>query len=64
MSEERDEKPVTLEISVKLPSGEDVKLKVRKETRMDKVFVAIAKQLGVDKDALRFYLDGDRINLG
>lgn len=64
MSEERDEIPVTLEISVKLPSGEDVKLKVRKETKMDKVFVAIARQLGVEKDALRFYLDGTRINLG
>jgi hypothetical protein len=65
MSEEKDEKVVNnLTICVKLPDGGEVKLKVKKDTKMDRVFVAIAGQLGVEKQALRFLFDGKAISGG
>mmetsp|Transcript_9961 Transcript_9961/g.9682 ORF Transcript_9961/g.9682 Transcript_9961/m.9682 type:complete len:88 (-) Transcript_9961:423-686(-) len=52
-----------LEIKVLLPNGgEPVKLKVKKDTKMDRVFVAIAGQLGVEKQELRFLFDGKPIS--
>jgi hypothetical protein len=54
-----------LEIKVLLPNGgEPVKLKVKKDTKMDRVFVAIAGQLGVEKQELRFLFDGKPISGG
>lgn len=65
MSEERDEKPDnTLTISVKVPNGEPIKLKVKKDTKMDKIFSAISSQLGVEKNVLRFMFDGNKLTGG
>ena len=84
----------TLTISVKVPAGDPIKLKVKKvtpqislklillqfvnmwqaflnftlhfsqDTKMEKIFVAIASQLGVDKANLRFTFDGKRVQAG
>ena len=84
----------TLTISVKVPVGDPIKLKVKKvspqislisillqftnirqvflnfaldsqqDTKMEKIFVAIASQLGVDKAHLRFTFDGKRVQAG
>ena len=88
----------TLTVSVKVPHGDPIKLKVRKvnlsrtesnfsciccvknlkiiikqsplfhgswqDTKMDKIFTAIAGQLGVDKNNLRFTFDGKRVQAG
>ena len=84
----------TLTISVKVPAGDPIKLKVKKvspqfslissllqftnirqvflnfaldsqqDTKMEKIFVAIASQLGVNKAQLRFTFDGKRVQAG
>jgi hypothetical protein len=66
MSDEgRDEKPdTTLTISVKVPNGEPIKLKVKKDTKMNKIFGAIAQNLGVEIGVLRFMFDGHKLSGG
>lgn len=61
----RDEKPdITLTISVKVPNGDPIKLKVKKDTKMNKVFTAIATSLGVEIGVLRFMFDGHKLSGG
>lgn len=52
----------TLQIRVKDQSGEEVFFKVKPHTQMGKIFDAYAKRRGIDRTALRFMLDGKRIN--
>jgi small ubiquitin-related modifier len=45
-----------------MQTGEETYFKVKKTTRMEKVFNAYAQRKGVNAGALRFLLDGQRIN--
>jgi len=42
-------------------AGEETYFKVKKTTKMSKVFDAYAQRKGVQRKALRFLLDGERI---
>ena len=48
-------------IRVKDSSGEEMFFKVKKETKMSKIFDAYANRKGVGQNSLRFMLDGVRI---
>jgi len=47
---------------VKDQTGEETFFKVKLTTKMHKVFTAYASRKGVQMNALRFLLDGERIN--
>eukprot|EP00571_Detonula_confervacea_P004531 CAMPEP_0172327480 /NCGR_PEP_ID=MMETSP1058-20130122/59706_1 /TAXON_ID=83371 /ORGANISM="Detonula confervacea, Strain CCMP 353" /LENGTH=194 /DNA_ID=CAMNT_0013044549 /DNA_START=67 /DNA_END=651 /DNA_ORIENTATION=+ len=57
-TEEANE-PIT--IRVKDQTGEETMFKIKKSTRMSKVFGAYAQRKGVELESLRFLLDGERI---
>mmetsp|Transcript_31401 Transcript_31401/g.70336 ORF Transcript_31401/g.70336 Transcript_31401/m.70336 type:complete len:181 (+) Transcript_31401:80-622(+) len=64
MSDAEDAKPEGNEpitIRVKDQTGEETMFKVKKTTKMQKIFGAYAQRKGVDPSSLRFLLDGDRI---
>lgn len=44
-----------------LQTGEETYFKVKKTTRMEKVFSTYATRKGVNVGALRFLLDGERV---
>jgi hypothetical protein len=52
---------VTMDIFVKVPSGESIKLKIRHNTRMRIIFLAISSQIGVADDILKFMFDGNTV---
>ena len=58
--------PVTTPLSAVLvkphQTGEETYFKVKKTTRMEKVFNTYATRKGVSVQALRFLLDGSRVN--
>lgn len=43
-------------------TGEETFFKIKKTTKMSKVFQTYAQRKGVKADSLRFLLDGERIN--
>ena len=43
-------------------TGEETMFKIKKSTKMSKVFKAYASRKGVEESALRFLLDGERIS--
>jgi small ubiquitin-related modifier len=51
----------TLQLTVKDQAGEDMVFKVRRETKLGKIFDAYAQAKGVDSASLRFSLDGERL---
>ncbi|KAL9187831.1 hypothetical protein ACHAXT_006209 [Thalassiosira profunda] len=51
--------PIT--IRVRDQSGEETYFKIKKSTKMQKVFETYAQRKGVQAASLRFLLDGDRI---
>mmetsp|Transcript_1832 Transcript_1832/g.2702 ORF Transcript_1832/g.2702 Transcript_1832/m.2702 type:complete len:186 (-) Transcript_1832:278-835(-) len=55
-----EDAPIT--IRVKDQTGEETMFKIKKSTKMKKVFEAYASRKGVDVAALRFLLDGERIS--
>eukprot|EP00573_Skeletonema_grethae_P011470 CAMPEP_0201710392 /NCGR_PEP_ID=MMETSP0578-20130828/58607_1 /ASSEMBLY_ACC=CAM_ASM_000663 /TAXON_ID=267565 /ORGANISM="Skeletonema grethea, Strain CCMP 1804" /LENGTH=184 /DNA_ID=CAMNT_0048199423 /DNA_START=67 /DNA_END=621 /DNA_ORIENTATION=+ len=55
-----EDAPIT--IRVKDQGGEETMFKIKKSTKMKKVFEAYASRKGVDVGALRFLLDGERIS--
>lgn len=57
--EESANEPIT--IRVKDQTGEETMFKIKKSTKMSKVFSAYAQRKGVELASLRFLLDGDRI---
>ncbi|CAM9100655.1 unnamed protein product [Ascophyllum nodosum] len=61
---EGDEKAdaTTITIRVRDQTGEETYFKVKKTTRMEKVFTTYATRKGVSVSALRFLLDGQRVN--
>jgi small ubiquitin-related modifier len=58
--EESANEPIT--IRVKDQTGEETMFKIKKSTKMSKVFSAYAQRKGVEQASLRFLLDGERIN--
>lgn len=52
--------PIT--IRVKDQTGEETMFKIKKSTKMSKVFNAYAQRKGVEASSLRFLLDGERIS--
>ena len=57
----KEEGGETITLRVKDQTGEETFFKVKKSTKMDEVFNAYASRKGVDKSALRFLVDGERI---
>ncbi|KAL7534624.1 hypothetical protein ACHAXR_007870 [Thalassiosira sp. AJA248-18] len=51
--------PIT--IRVRDQTGEETYFKIKKSTKMSKVFDTYAQRKGVQASSLRFLLDGDRI---
>lgn len=47
---------------IRKQTGEETYFKVKKTTRMEKVFSTYAQRKGVSVGALRFLLDGERVN--
>lgn len=64
MADEGDVKPAAEPITLRLrdQTGEEVLFKVKKDTKMQKIFDAYAQRRGVSVASLRFMLDGERIN--
>mmetsp|Transcript_49080 Transcript_49080/g.66881 ORF Transcript_49080/g.66881 Transcript_49080/m.66881 type:complete len:101 (-) Transcript_49080:472-774(-) len=52
----------TITIRVRDQTGEETFFKVKKTTRMEKVFSTYAQRKGVNLASLRFLIDGERIN--
>merc|ERR1719253_191462 len=52
--------PIT--IRVKDQNGEETMFKIKKTTKMKKVFATYAARKGVEATAMRFMLDGENIN--
>lgn len=59
-SEDAAETPITLK--VRDQSGDEMMFKVKKGTKMSKIFTAYAQRKGLDSGNLRFQYDGERIN--
>jgi small ubiquitin-related modifier len=55
-----DETPIT--IQVKGNDGNEIAFRVKKTTKLSKIFDAYAAKVGISLDQLRFQLDGQRIN--
>ncbi|TFJ88397.1 hypothetical protein NSK_000746 [Nannochloropsis salina CCMP1776] len=54
-------KSESITLRVKDQTGEETMFKVKKTTKMEKVFASYAGRKGVNVDSLRFLLDGQRI---
>eukprot|EP00947_MAST-08B_sp_MAST-8B-sp1_P001632 g1632.t1 len=52
----------TITIRVKASTGEETFFKVKKTTKMSKIFGAYANRQGVQLNSLKFMLDGERVN--
>ena len=50
-----------INISVKDPQGEDIYFRVRRTTKMRKLFSAFCKRSNVDPSTMRFFFQGERI---
>ena len=55
-------KPETITIRVKDQTGDETYFKVKKTTKMSKIFSAYAQRKGVPINSLRFLVDGDRVD--
>jgi small ubiquitin-related modifier len=53
----------TITVRVKDQTGEETFFKVKKTTKMSKVFSAYAQRKGVSSQSMRFLLDGERIGV-
>ena len=62
MADAKDETGDTITIRVKDQGGDETFFKVKKTTKMSKVFNAYAQRKGVSMTSLRFLIDGDRID--
>lgn len=63
MSDEKETKPESEQITIRVrdQTGEETVFKIKKTTKMSKVFGAYATRKGVESNSLRFLLDGERI---
>ena len=69
MADSEDKKPEkkeggegSLNIRIRDQTGEETFFKVKRTTKMEKVFNTYAQRRGVNQDSLRFLLDHERIN--
>jgi small ubiquitin-related modifier len=66
MSDAEENKPAEgsepITIRVRDQTGEETFFKIKKSTKMSKVFETYAQRKGVQSSSLRFLLDGERIN--
>ncbi|CAJ1966356.1 unnamed protein product [Cylindrotheca closterium] len=60
-AEEGGDNPDQITIRVKDQAGEETFFKIKKTTKMGKVFQTYAQRKGMQVSSLRFLLDGDRI---
>jgi len=51
----------TISLKVKDQTGTEVQFRVKKGTKMEKIFSAYATRKGISKDQIRFQLDGERV---
>jgi small ubiquitin-related modifier len=58
---EGGEKGEAITIRVRDQTGEETFFKIKKSTKMEKVFSTYAQRKGVSVESLRFLLDGERI---
>jgi len=63
MSDDTPAATTTITIRVKDQAGDETFFKIKKTTEMSKVFKAYATRKGVQMTALRFLLDGERIDM-
>mmetsp|Transcript_10774 Transcript_10774/g.15572 ORF Transcript_10774/g.15572 Transcript_10774/m.15572 type:complete len:92 (-) Transcript_10774:304-579(-) len=56
-----DNSSETIQLRVKDGNGEETLFKIKKSTKMEKVFNAYATRRGVQASSLRFLLDGERV---
>ena len=62
LGQEEDKKPEnTITIFVKDSTGNLTQFRIKKETKMQKVFDAYAQKAGLDINAIRFTFDGETI---
>ena len=68
MADEEDKKPSkeaggenSLNIRIRDQTGEETFFKVKKTTKLDKVFNAYSQRKGVNATSLRFLFDGQRV---
>mmetsp|Transcript_22093 Transcript_22093/g.45995 ORF Transcript_22093/g.45995 Transcript_22093/m.45995 type:complete len:93 (+) Transcript_22093:21-299(+) len=61
-AEPKSEGGEAITIRVKDQGGEETFFKIKKTTKMEKVFSTYASRRGVDVGSLRFLLDGERID--
>lgn len=61
-ADDGDEASQAITIKVKDGAGEELQFKVKKSTRMEKIFEAYAGRKGISSASLRFSLDGEKIN--
>mmetsp|Transcript_23505 Transcript_23505/g.52090 ORF Transcript_23505/g.52090 Transcript_23505/m.52090 type:complete len:108 (-) Transcript_23505:311-634(-) len=54
--------PEPITIRVRDQTGEETYFKIKKTTKMSKVFATYAQRKGVEASSLRFLLDGERIS--
>lgn len=60
MGGDGEENPNVLSLTVR-SGGEEVVFKVKKDTKMSKIFSAYASQKGIDPATMRFTFDGKRL---
>jgi small ubiquitin-related modifier len=58
---ETEAKEDTITLRVREQTGEEMFFKVKKGTKMQKIFSAYADRRGIQVQSLRFMLDGERI---
>jgi small ubiquitin-related modifier len=57
-----DEGKKVITVQVKVPNmSEPISLRVKPDTPFEKIFIAVAKNLAVDKNTLRFLFNGDTV---
>ena len=52
----------TIKLSVKDQNGEETWFKIKKTTNLENIFATYAKNKGVDRESIRFLIDGERIS--
>jgi small ubiquitin-related modifier len=57
-----DQQADTITLRVKEQTGDEMFFKVKKATKMEKIFSAYAQRRGIQATALRFMIDGERID--
>ncbi len=57
----KDEGVENITVKVKDQTGDEMQFRVKKTTKMQKIFDAYAQRRGITSASLRFLLDGERL---